>query len=165
MKTIEMKIECPACNGTGVYTGMAERDGAAVVCRQCKGTGAYQYKFSYNEFTGLKRRDDVKRVYKDGYGYVIVTGQIKFGETTVDMDKEGVSYLEFLNGEMPGHITTIACPMQADQGACHNIKGFVDECMKLHGGWIGQISATTGAIRPSAGSDSTALLCSANIYS
>jgi hypothetical protein len=140
MKTIEMEIECPACNGTGVYTGMAERGGAAVVCRQCKGTGAYQYKYSYNEFTGRKQRDDVKRVYKGGYGYVIATGIIAFGKTAVDMDKEGVSYSDFLSGEMPSHTTTIACPMLADQGACHDIKGFVDECMELHGGWIGNIS-------------------------
>lgn len=31
-------IECQACKGTGLYKGMAERDGAAVVCSHCHGT-------------------------------------------------------------------------------------------------------------------------------
>ena len=57
------------------------------------------------------------------------------------MDKEGVSYQQFLDGKMPKHIKTLECPMLADQGACHEIKGFVDECQKLHGGWIGSITS------------------------
>lgn len=135
MKTIEMNIECQSCNGTGVYQGMAERDGAAVVCRTCNGTGEHLYKFSYSEFTGKKRKEGVKRVYKGGYGFVIAPGKLSFkniGE--VDMAKEGVSYDEFLEGELPGHVKTLACPMMADQGACHKIKGFVDECDTLDGG-------------------------------
>jgi hypothetical protein len=141
MKKIEMEIECQACKGSGVYTGMGEREGAAVVCHKCDGTGAYQYKFSYNEFTGRKQRDDVARVYKSGYGYVISTGNVKFGDVDIDMDKEGVSYQEFMNGHMPKHSESIACPMLADQGLCHKIPGFVDECMELNGGWVGQISS------------------------
>jgi len=32
----------------------------------------------------------------------------------------------------------IICPMQADPDACHGIKGFADECGKLHGkGFLG----------------------------
>lgn len=140
MKIIDMKIECPCCVGTGVYIGIAEKDDAAVICNKCDGTGSYRFKYTYNEFTGRKRREGVKRVYKDGYGYVIATGQVTFDGTTVNMDKEGVSYSEFLNGKMPDHIKTIACPLQADQAACHSINGFIDKCMELHGGWIGQIS-------------------------
>ena len=41
-------IECQACGGTGLYKGMAERDGAAVVCSCCNGTGKTE--FTYNEF-------------------------------------------------------------------------------------------------------------------
>lgn len=36
---IKIECECNACKGTGLYVGMAERDGAAVVCYTCKGTG------------------------------------------------------------------------------------------------------------------------------
>jgi len=36
---LEGECECSACKGTGLYVGMAEREGAAVVCSRCKGTG------------------------------------------------------------------------------------------------------------------------------
>lgn len=32
-KEIRIKQECSACNGTGLYVGFAEKDGAAVVCK------------------------------------------------------------------------------------------------------------------------------------
>lgn len=139
-KKIEMVIECPSCKGAGVFAGMGEGQGAAVVCSQCEGSGAYKYEFHYHEFTGKKIRDDIERVYLKGCGYKIGTGVIDFGEAgAIDMDKEGVSYKEFLAGAMPDHIKALGCPMMADQGACHKIGGFVDECMKLNGGWIGMI--------------------------
>jgi hypothetical protein len=140
MKKIEMTIECPSCKGTGVYTGMAEGGGAAVVCSKCNGTGAYKYSYSYNEFTGRKKREDVKRVYLRGMGYKIGLGKINFdGIGEIDMDKEGVSYEEFLRGKMPTYIKKLGCPMLADQSACHEIKGFTKECDRLNGGWIGYI--------------------------
>ena len=137
MKQIDMVIECSSCKGSGVYVGMAEKDGAAVICHNCKGTGAFHYVFNYNDFTGRKSRADVKRVYLQSYGYVIAPKEIDFkGIGKIDMANEGVSYNDFLNGAMPGHIEKLACPMLADQGACHDIKGFTDECNKLHGGWV-----------------------------
>ena len=36
---IEFDCECESCKGTGLYVGMAEREGSAVVCHTCKGTG------------------------------------------------------------------------------------------------------------------------------
>ena len=33
----EIQIECPACHGTGLYQGMCEQDGCAVVCTECGG--------------------------------------------------------------------------------------------------------------------------------
>jgi hypothetical protein len=140
MKKIEMDIQCQACNGTGVYSGIGECHDVVVICWKCKGTGKYHYVFPYEEFTGRKDRSGIKRVYLSGYGYKIGTGIINFAKIgEIDMDKEGVSYDEFKNGKMPEHIKTLACPMLADQGACHDIKGFVDGCNKLHGGWIGYI--------------------------
>lgn len=35
----EIQIECPACHGTGLYQGMCEQDGCAVVCTKCDGKG------------------------------------------------------------------------------------------------------------------------------
>lgn len=140
-KIIDIEIECQSCNGTGVYSGMAERDGAALVCHTCEGKGKKQHVFRYNEFTGRKKSEKVKRVYKAGYGFVIGTGVIGFSDAgKVDMSKEGVSYEEFLQGKMPNHIEKLACPMMADQGACHKIDGFTDKCNELNGGWVGVLS-------------------------
>ncbi len=140
MKKIEKDIQCKACEGTGLYVGVCERDGAAVICRECNGTGKYRYVFEYGEFTGRKRKEGVTRVYRDGYGYVISPGKVNFkGIGMVDMDKEGVSYEEFEKGTMPGHIKKLACPLLADQCACYSIPGFVKECERLHGGYIGRI--------------------------
>ena len=144
MKEIKLKIECPSCNGTGVYTGMGERDGASIVCYKCNGTGCYDYSYKYNDFVERKKRDDVKRVYLSGYGWCISPKALDLkksegGTIFVDFTKEGVSYAEFLDGKMPKHIKTLGCPMMADQGACHKIKGFTEKCNDLNGGWVGHI--------------------------
>lgn len=97
-----MDIECQSCNGTGVYTGIGERDGACVICTKCNGTGKYMYTFQYNDFTRRKVRKDVKRVFIKGYGYCVGTKPITLDNGVfVDFSKEGVSYEEFLNGKMP----------------------------------------------------------------
>ena len=75
-------------------------------------------------------------------GYKIRLGKIDFsnGIGEIDMNKEGVSYTDFLAGKKPKHIRKLGCPMLADQGACQEIKGFVDKCIELHGGWIGELT-------------------------
>jgi hypothetical protein len=139
-KKIEMDIVCPSCNGTGVYSGMGESKNTAVICYQCQGTGKYHYVYEYEEFTERKISAGIDRVYLKGYGYKIGTGKINFSKVgEIDMDKEGVSYEEFLSGKMPQHIKKLACPMLADQGACHKIKGFTDVCDKLNGGYLNHI--------------------------
>ena len=57
----EIQIECPACHGTGLYQGMCEQDGCAVVCTKCDGKGYTT--FQYNEFTGKKVKEGIKRVF------------------------------------------------------------------------------------------------------
>jgi hypothetical protein len=140
-KKIELSVECPSCSGTGLYQGLAEGYGIAVVCHRCQGTGEYKYSYSYNDFTGRKKLDNVERVFKKGTQYKIGLGVVDFGGEVgeIDMDKEGVSYQEFLDGILPNHIKQLECPMMADQGACHNIKGFTGKCNDLNGGWIGYI--------------------------
>lgn len=49
-RSIDLQIRCQACDGTGLYVGMAERDGSAVVCSRCKGSGNYAYHFEYEPF-------------------------------------------------------------------------------------------------------------------
>jgi len=46
MEKIEMDIECPSCNGTGLYCGMGEKEGVAVVCCKCQGSGKYHYVYT-----------------------------------------------------------------------------------------------------------------------
>lgn len=47
---LTIEITCKSCHGTGLYVGLAERDGAAVVCSTCTGTG--RSTFTYEPFTG-----------------------------------------------------------------------------------------------------------------
>jgi hypothetical protein len=132
---IEIEVECSSCSGTGVYVGMGERDGASVMCYQCKGTG--KTKIRYTEFTGRKKAENVKRVYLKNYGYCLAPKEIDFKNIgKVDMSKEGVSYEDFLKGETPTHMKQMGCPMTADQGMCHDIKGFSEWCNQ-HGSSIG----------------------------
>jgi len=74
MKKFEVDAECRACGGTGLYIGMAERHGAAVVCSRCKGTGKERMSISYIPFTGRKKRMGVVRVFEFNSGYVIGNG-------------------------------------------------------------------------------------------
>lgn len=141
-KKIELEIECQTCGGTGIYKGFAERNGAAVVCHTCKGTGCEKYHFAYTPFTKRSIDPTAKRVFITGYGYCVGTKPITLDNGVfIDFSKEGVSYDEFLSGKMPKHIKQMGCPMIADQGACHDIKGFTDRCNVLDGGYINVISS------------------------
>jgi len=129
MAKIELSIQCKSCGGTGVYVGMAEHEGAAVVCTTCNGTGEQAYKFEYTPFAGRQVRGGVERVYVSGMGYCIAPKKLTFDNIgEIDMSREGVSYNEFWNGKMPGHVEKLGCPMLADQGACDKIDGFTSEC-------------------------------------
>jgi len=54
--------ECPACGGTGLYSGMCEGPGKAVICVDCEGTGAYE--FTYTEYTGRHTKRGIKEIRK-----------------------------------------------------------------------------------------------------
>lgn len=120
---IEMDIQCPSCKGTGLYVGMAERDGYAVVCHQCKGTGKYHYVYEYEEFTGRKHRDDVSRVVEVNPGIVIGGTALDFG---------GVPYARWLvRGTFPPgkEMRQYTCPAWWYQSANYNLKPKWMECL------------------------------------
>jgi hypothetical protein len=50
---------------------MAERDGAAVVCHNCKGTGKVTRTIAWEDFKGRGIREGVKRVYAANPGIMI----------------------------------------------------------------------------------------------
>lgn len=85
-----MLVDCKQCDGTGVYVGFAEKEGSAVVCYCCKGTGAVEFT-APPSFNGRKRRDGVKTVSFKNQGVVLAPG----------IDRGEVSYEAFLNGAMP----------------------------------------------------------------
>lgn len=55
-----IKVECSACNGTGLYCGMCEPKGEAVVCLDCDGKGWHEV--GGKEFTGRKKKAGVKLI-------------------------------------------------------------------------------------------------------
>ena len=112
MSKKNMIIECSECKGTGLYVGLAERNGAAVVCYRCQGKGYVD--FEYNEFFGRKKRDDVIRVYETGYGYVISATDATLEKHGVDIkfSKAGCTYEDWLSGsgDPSNPIKELYCP-------------------------------------------------------
>ena len=136
--------ECGACKGTGLYVGMAERDGAAVICTRCDGTGRVVHQASYPKFKGRKKRDDVRRVYHTAGGYGITTQDIttEKGET-IHFSRFGCSYEDWLKGDKPKPIEELHCPYihtnQSMQDRDHEAYPLYKErCNQeaLLGGWI-----------------------------
>lgn len=82
--------ECGACRGTGVYTGMCEAKGTAVVCVRCGGTGCET--ITYRPFVVRRRREGVETV-RWSRGSLLATG--------VGVVGESIAYAEFLGGKMP----------------------------------------------------------------
>jgi hypothetical protein len=72
-------VECTSCEGTGLYVGMAERDGAAVECHTCKGTGGEHVEHSYTRFTKRKARKGVTHVYRVNPGICAAPGAVPGG--------------------------------------------------------------------------------------
>ena len=96
MNVIEFDEKCKNCGGTGLYTGMAERDGAAVVCHTCEGTGCHHVKLEYEDFEGRQKHETAKRVYAANPGICIGAGDghklEDFGGLTLEEWEAGKSF-------------------------------------------------------------------------
>jgi hypothetical protein len=130
-KTIEFDEECPSCRGTGLYVGFAEKDGFAVVCHTCDGTGKHHFEHTYNEFTYRKDVQGVKRVLETNPGIGIGIGTTEEGEILTFESFGGMPYLEWVAGlpfpkgsEMRNYI----CPAWWYQGADYKQKPDWNEC-------------------------------------
>lgn len=125
-KNIQIEVQCPSCEGTGLYKGFAEGEGCAVVCSVCKGTGKSSY--FYHPFTGRKGRKGIKRVFRSSCGY----GSTAKGEG-------GCTYEEWKAGQRPAPVKEVYCPYlwtdQSMQNSTHKAhkmyKSFCDRV--LHG--------------------------------
>ena len=86
----KVEAECSACGGTGLYSGMCEGKGVAVICRICDGSGCEI--IEYKPFTRRRGRRDIKKV-RLSRGLSIITGCGPLGGS--------ISYKEFLAGKRP----------------------------------------------------------------
>jgi len=140
MGEFKTKIKCQSCEGTGLYVGMAEGNGVAVVCYKCNGTGCQNYSFVYEPFVKRKIRKDIKRVFKKscGYGHGSEDGVTPEGKK-IKFSEGGVSYEEWLKGEKPKPVKDLYCPYlwtsQSMQDSDHSkYKMYKEHCNK-HLNW------------------------------
>ena len=80
-----LQVECRVCGASGLYAGFGEVEGAAVVCRTCRGTGAEE--IAVTPFTERRPKESVTRVYAANPGIVIAPrlgGGISYDEWKVD---------------------------------------------------------------------------------
>lgn len=84
------RIECCACDGTGLYVGFAEPKGTAVVCLQCDGSGCEE--ITLTPFVKRKGRRGIQTV-SQSRGSFIRTGVSPTGGS--------ITYQEFQQGKMP----------------------------------------------------------------
>ena len=128
-KTFKVKEECQSCNGTGVYKGMAERDGFGVVCYTCKGTGCHVFEHTYEDFTERKPASGVKHVIQTNPGIVVGTGNsYKF------TDFGGISYKDWNEGipfPQGSEMRQFTCPAWWYQCTDYKLKPDWDSCLRF----------------------------------
>lgn len=136
-KVIEFDEACTACNGTGLYVGIGEHNGAAVICRRCDGTGLHHFKRTYETFTEKKNKHGIRRVYEINPGVTI--GEDKSQKITLE-DFGGMTFEDWKGGKkfeqgMENRLFT--CPTWWYQTANSNKKPKWVEC---NNSWGGQFS-------------------------
>jgi hypothetical protein len=110
--SLEYVSECPSCNATGLYQGMGEWDGAAVVCYHCKGTGKVVINKEINLFVERKNKKGITRVYSTGGGYVITDSDAVTKEgKTFHFSQYGIDYESWKKGGEPKPLEELICPM------------------------------------------------------
>lgn len=124
---IEYDCKCQSCGGTGLYVGLAERDGAAVVCYRCSGTGKQHMRYEYEDFEGRVPKQGVDRVLQVNPG--IVVGRCADGPTTADFG--GMSYADWSAGKPfppKSEMRRFTCPKWWYQSADYKRGPDWDEC-------------------------------------
>lgn len=125
---------CESCKATGLYVGIAERNGSAVVCGHCNGRGKQTLTFQWDDFKGRKRRKDVKRVVQCNPGIGIGEGTKDDGITLKLEDFGGMTYDDWVAGKKfpPGsEMRAFTCPAWWYQTADYKRKPDWDECIGI----------------------------------
>ena len=118
---IEFDQECRECDGAGLYSGMGEREGAAVICYVCNGTGCKHVKIEYDDFEGRKA-SEATRVHQVNPG-ICINAELRFG---------GMSYADWNAGKPfpPGSENRLfTCPAWWYQAADYDKKPDWKECL------------------------------------
>jgi len=72
-----INAECGDCRATGLYSGVCEPKGTAVICVRCGGTGCEA--LSYTPFTVRRRRGGIQTISRSR-GAFILTGVGRIGD-------------------------------------------------------------------------------------
>jgi hypothetical protein len=125
---LEFEAECESCGSSGLFVGMAEHDGAAVVCHTCEGTGKHIIKVSYDDFEGRKPPEKpIERVFEVNPGIGIGKKLPKF-----DLDHfGGMPFADWNEGKpFPEHseMRAFTCPAWWYQSADYKKKPDWKEC-------------------------------------
>ena len=94
--SITIERECTVCDSTGLYIGMGERDGSAIVCYVCDGTGCVKETIKWNSFKKRKDRNKVLRVFLKNPGISIGSGVVE-GKHLYLKDFGGMTHNQWLN--------------------------------------------------------------------
>lgn len=127
-KKIRVVCECDSCNGTGLYQGMGERDGFAVVCTGCDGTGKAVHTFSYYKFTKRHRTNKVKQVLETNPGICVGRGK----DNKLKNAFGGMSYKDWFNDKSfpkKSEMRKYTCPAWWYQSANYNKKPSWESCI------------------------------------
>ncbi len=118
--------QCESCKGTGLYIGWAERDGFAVVCHSCQGTGRRDIIIKFTPFTGRVKPSNVVRVLQVNPGIIVGCGGHKREEFG------GMDFQEWWGGKPfpPGsEMRNFTCPAWWYQSVAYDKKPDWKECI------------------------------------
>lgn len=125
--TIEFDEACKSCKATGIYVGLAERDGSGVVCSTCRGTGKHHVVIEYDDFEGRHRHPAVRHVVEVNPGICIGRAGGKYRLS----DFGGMPYEEWLMGRpfpTGSENRAFTCPAWWYQTADYRLKPNWNEC-------------------------------------
>ena len=74
----KIRAACVSCDNTGLYAGMCEAKGTAVICQECEGKGWHW--LSYKPFVTRAKRKGIKSI-SISRGTFLPTGVGKVGES------------------------------------------------------------------------------------
>lgn len=111
-EALTMEIECPHCDGTGLFQHYSAKEGSAYSCYHCKGTG--KAIITYKPFSGRRKKDGVTRIFEQvgrnhwGSDHTFENG------LTIRFSEGGCSYEEWLDGVQPKPVEDYYCPAEYD---------------------------------------------------